>query len=80
MKDFSTALDQIFTKVGAAAGIAACWLFFQVQELNNRVEKLENKIETVNEIKQDLSSIKTQLDFIIKYKLEEKEEVNVKRK
>lgn len=73
MKDFTSALDQIFTKVGAAAGVAACWLFFQVQELNDKVEKLESKAESISEIKEDLASIKTSVDLILKYNLKERE-------
>ena len=73
MKDFTSALDKIFTKVGAAAGVAACWLFFQVQELNDKVEKLESKTESISEIKADLASIKTSVDLILKYNLKERE-------
>jgi len=73
-------LQEVGAKVGIPCALLLGYLYMQNTELNTRIEKLESKIETVNEIKQDLSSIKTQLDFIIKYKLEEKEAVNVKRK
>jgi len=73
-------LQDVGAKVGIPCAMLLGYLYMQCTESNARLEKLENKIETVNEIKQDLSSIKTQLDFIIKYKLEEKEATNVRRK
>lgn len=73
-------LQEVGAKVGIPCALLLGYLYMQTSELSTRTDKLENKIETVNEIKQDLSSIKTQLDFIIKYKLEEKENANAKRK
>lgn len=74
-------LQEVGAKVGIPCALLLGYLYMQTTELNTRIEKIESKIETISEIKQDLSSIKTQLDFIIKYKLEEKEATgNVKRK
>ena len=71
MKDIMGALDSIGKKVGTAAAILAAYLFFQVQELNEKVDKLETKTEAINEIKQDIASIKTSMDLILKYNIKE---------
>jgi hypothetical protein len=71
MKDIMGALDSIGKKVGTAAAVLAAYLFFQVQELNEKVDKLESKTEAITEIKADLASIKTSVDLILKYNLKE---------
>lgn len=71
MKDIMEALDSIGKKVGTAAAVLAAYLFFQVQELNDKVEKLETKTEAIAEIKTDLASIKTSVDMILKFNMKE---------
>lgn len=71
MKDIMVALDSIGKKVGTAAAVLAAYLFFQVQELNEKVDKLESKTESITEIKADLAAIKTSVDLILKYNLKE---------
>lgn len=71
MKDIMDALDSIGKKVGTAAAVLAAYLFFQVQELNEKVDKLESKTESITEIKADLAAIKTSVDLILKYNLKE---------
>ena len=71
MKDIMSALDSIGKKVGTAAAVLAAYLFFQVQELNEKVNKLESKTESITEIKADLAAIKTSVDLILKYNLKE---------
>ena len=71
MKGAMEALDQIASKVGFAAALLVAWLFFQVQDLNSKVEALESKIEDIGVIKQDIASIKSTLDLILKYNLKE---------
>ena len=71
MKDIMGALDSIGKKVGTAAAVLAAYLFFQVQELNEKVDKIESKTEAITEIKADLASIKTSVDLILKYNFKE---------
>lgn len=59
------ALDQIGKKVGTAAAILAAYLFFQVQELNERVEKLDRTTSELAEVKEKVSSMDAKLDILI---------------
>ena len=71
MKDFMGALDQIANKVGFVAALLVAWMYFQIQDLNDKVEKLETKTEAIAEIKTDLASIKTSVDMILKFNMKE---------
>jgi len=73
------ALDEIGKKVGTAAAVLAAYLFFQVQELNEKVDKLDKTTESITEIKADMSKIRGQLDLIIKLNMKEIENVNFKK-
>lgn len=68
------ALEEIGNKVGIIAALFAGYLFMQVQDLGERTEKLETKTEAISEIRADLSSIKGQLDLIIKLNVNNKEQ------
>ena len=59
------ALDQIGKKVGTAAAILAAYLFFQVQELNEKVEKLDRTTSELAEVKEKVSSMDAKLDILI---------------
>lgn len=60
------ALEELGNKVGILAALFAGYIFLQVQDLGERTDKLETKMEAISEIRADLSSIKGQLDLIIK--------------
>jgi len=68
------ALEEFGNKVGILAALFAGYLFMQVQDLGERTDKLETKTEAISEIRADLSSIKGQLDLIIKLNVNNKEQ------
>lgn len=64
-------LQDVGAKIGIPCALLLGYLYMQTVELNNKVEKLESKTESIAEIKQDIASIKTSLDLILKYNLKE---------
>jgi len=73
MKEWFSAIESIGAKIGIPAALFAGWLYLQVTDLQDTVARLEEKTETINEIKQDIASIKTSLDLIIKVNFKEKQ-------
>jgi len=64
-------LQDVGAKIGIPCALLLGYLYMQTVELNNKVERLESKTESISEIKQDIASIKTTLDLILKYNLKE---------
>lgn len=60
------ALEEVGNKVGILAALFAGYLYMEERNLDERVSKLEIKTESISDIRADLSSIKGQLDLIIK--------------
>ena len=64
-------LQDVGAKIGIPCALLLGYLYMQTVELNTKVERLESKTESISEIKQDIASIKTTLDLILKYNLKE---------
>lgn len=60
------AIEQIGGRIGILACLLIGYMYMQLNTLQDQVDKLETKTEAISEIKADLSSIKGQLDLIIR--------------
>jgi len=59
------ALESIANKVGFAAALFAGYLYFQVGELNEKVNKLDVTTKELSEVKEKVSSMDAKLDILI---------------
>lgn len=63
------ALDQIGAKVGILACLLVGWMYLQITDLNEKVEKLDRTTADLSEMKQDISAINAKLEMIVKLNL-----------
>jgi len=60
-----SAIEQFGKKVGVLAAILVAYLFFEIQELNEKVERLDRTANDLAEVRESVSAINAKLQILL---------------